>query len=188
MRRTLIVLVTLLLFNIASAADLEGGVDVDPELEGTPFAAITHSTPSTDFEQWNISITLTDSAVSNNTTFTLTTQICNNEGICMPPEVRDLSSDDNTIFTGNVTAIEDHSYVNWRLQTTYNDDNESQEKFPESGWYKTWSDCWYNDGEWGGGACLDEVSKLPAEEDSLSAIPAIMTITIIGIAAIIRYE
>ena len=105
----------------------------------------------------------------------------------MPPEERDLSSEDNTTFTGNVTAIEDHSYVNWRLQTTYNDDNESQEKFPESGWYKTWSDCWYNDGEWGGGACPEEVS-ISIEEDSLSAIPAIMTITIIGIAAIIRYE
>ena len=191
MRRTLVALFAVFLLNPVSAVDFEGGVDVDPDLEGTPFAAIDHTTPTSDFQNWNITISLTDDAASNNTTFTLTTQICNNEGVCLPPEGRALSTDDDITFTGNVTAIENHSYVNWKLKATYNDDNETKETFPDNGYYKTWSDCWYYDGEWGGDECPEDLAPKISTSDDDSFLPTISAITmimILSIAAIIRRD
>jgi len=191
MRRTLVVLFAVFLLNSVSAVDFEGGIDIDPDLEGTPFATINHTTPTSDLQNWNITITLTNDAVSNNTTFTLTTQICNNEGVCLPPEGRPLSTDDNTTFISNVTAIENHSYVNWKLKATYNDDNETKETFPDNGYYKTWSDCWYYDGEWGGDECPEDITPeiLISDDDSfLSTISAFAVITILSIVAIIRRD
>jgi hypothetical protein len=191
MRRVLVVLFAVFLLNSVSAVEFEGGVDVDPDLEGTPFVTIDHTTPTSDLQNWNITITLTDEAATNNTTFTLITQICNNDGVCLPPEGRPLSTDNNITFISNVTAIENHSYVNWKLKATYNDDNETNETFPDSGYYKTWSDCWYYDGKWGGDECPEDINPeiLIADDGSfLPTISAFTVITILSIAAIIRRD
>ena len=79
---------------------------------------------------------------------------------------------------------EDHSYVNWRVKATYVDENESTEMFPSSGFYKTWSDCWFKDGEWGGGNCPDDAE----DGNSLPAIGFVAATSIALIAAIIRRE
>ena len=138
-----------------SAADVEGGVNVEPVVEDTIFESLSHTQTTSDLEDWNITMTLNDAAFNNNTTFTLTTQICNNEGICFAPEAAALSTEDNRTFTSGVTTVEDHTYVNWRITATYSDDDDTTERFPASGYYKTWSDCWYHDGEWGGDGCAE---------------------------------
>ena len=85
-------------------------------------------------------------------------------------------------------TIEDHSYVNWRVTATYTDDNDTQEKFPASGFYKTWSDCWFHQGEWGGNGCPDDTSTGSSDPDILPAIGLYATIACVMIAAIIRVE
>ena len=179
------ILMSLSLIHSASAADMEGGVNVEPVVEDTIFNAITHTETTHDLEDWEISMTLNDASYNNNTTFSLITQICNNDGVCLPPEEATIFTDDDRTFTSAVTTIEDHTYVNWRVKATYSEDNDTTEMFPSSGFYKTWSDCWLNDGEWGGDGCPEKSSD---ESDDMSALGIMATAGAITIAAIIRNE
>ena len=179
------ILMSLALIHSASAADMEGGVNVEPIVEDTIFNAITHTETTHDLEDWEITMTLNDASYNNNTTFSLTTQICNNEGVCLPPEEATILTNDDRTFTSAVTTIEDHTYVNWRVKATYSEDNDTTEMFPSSGFYKTWSDCWLNDGEWGGDGCSEKASD---DSDDMSALGIMATAGVIAIAAIIRYK
>lgn len=179
------ILMSLSLIHSASAADMEGGVNVEPVVEDTIFNAITHTETTHDLEDWEISMTLNDASYNNNTTFSLITQICNNDGVCLPPEEATIFTDDDRTFTSAVTTIEDHTYVNWRVKATYSEDNDTTEMFPSSGFYKTWSDCWLNDGEWGGDGCSEKASD---DSDDMSALGIMATAGVIAIAAIIRYK
>ena len=179
------VLLSIALLNTACAAG-ENGVNVEPEIDETIFSEITHTETTTDLEDWEITLTLSQDAINNNTTFELTTQMCNNEGVCLAPTVAEISTIDGEIFTSAVTTIEDHSYVNWRVQATYPDDNNTTEKFPSKGFYKTWSDCWYSDGEWGGDNCPSD--KSGDDESFLPALGVMMTAGAIALAAIRRSE
>ena len=179
------IIMSLALIHSVSAADMEGGVNVDPVVEDTIFNAITHTETTHDLEDWEITMTLNDVSYNNNTTFTLITQICNNEGVCLPPEEATLLTDDDRTFTAAVTTIEDHTYVNWRVKATYTEDNDTTEMFPSSGFYKTWSDCWLNDGEWGGDGCTEKSSD---DSDDMPALGIMATAGAIAMAAIIRNE
>ena len=169
-RFILCILIFLALISPVSAADVEGGVNIEPVIEDTIFESLNHTETTHDLEDWNITMTLNDAAFNNNTTFTLMTQICNNDGICFAPSVATLSTEDNKTFTSGVTTLEDHTYVNWRITATYADDDNTTEKFPSSGFYKTWSDCWYHEDEWGGDGCPvndsneDETSEPESDE------------------------
>tara|TARA_B100001741_G_scaffold416_1_gene354 strand:+ start:1154 stop:1738 length:585 start_codon:yes stop_codon:yes gene_type:complete len=181
------IVMSIAMLNSATAADVEGGENIEPIVEETIFSAITHTETTTDLEDWEITMTLNSDAANNNTTFELITQICNNEGVCFPPTTAELSTDDNLTFNSAVTTIDDHSYVNWRVKATYADDNDSSEMFPSSGFYKTWSDCWFNDGEWGGDNCPSEASG--EDDDSfLPAIGVVMTAGAFVLAAATRIE
>ena len=68
--------------------------------------------------------------------------------------------------------------------TATTEDN-TTETFPPSGFYKTWSDCWLNDGEWGGDGCPEKASD---DSDDISALGIMATAGAIAIAAIIRNE
>lgn len=174
--------ITLLLLLPNVSAENVGGEDIDPEDGETIFESIDHTQRTPDLEKWEISLKLTDDAANNGTTFTLTTQICNNEGTCFPPEERPLTSDDNVTFTSFVTTIDDHSYVNWRIIATY--ENDDSERFPSSGFYKTWSNCWYYEGSWGGEGC----DSSNGGSEKLPAITAIATMGAILIAAFINRD
>ena len=186
-RMIICVLLSLALLNTASAA-AEGGVNIEPVVEDTIFSEITHTETTTDLENWEITMTLNNDAANNNTTFELITQICNNEGVCFAPTTAELSSADDLTFTSAVTTIDDHSYVNWRVKATYADDNDSTEMFPSSGFYKTWSDCWFNDGEWGGDNCPKDVAGEEDDESFLPALGVIATTGAIMLAAVTRFE
>ena len=155
-RIVLCIVMSLALLNSASAAG-ESGVNIDPIIEDTIFSEITYTETTSDLEDWEISLTLNDDALNNNTTFILSTQICVNDGYCLAPEEVELNTADSITFTGKRTTIEDHTYVNWKVEANYTDDN-STEFFPSSGFYKVWSDCWFDNGTWGGPStdCQDE--------------------------------
>ncbi|MBT4066993.1 MAG: hypothetical protein HOE76_07240 [Euryarchaeota archaeon] len=182
------VILSLMLVNTTSAADVEGGVNVEPVIEETIFNALSHTEITHDLENWEVTMTLNDAAYNNNTTFALITQICNNEGVCLPPEEATLSTVDNRTFTSAVTTIVDHTYVNWRVKATYNSDNDSTEMFPSSGFYKTWSDCWLEDGEWGGDGCPESAILVDGDSDGLPALGIMATFTAIALAAVSRNE
>ena len=186
------ILISLALITPVSAADVEGGVNIEPVIEETIFDSLNHTVNTTDLDDWNITMTLNEAAYNNNTTFTLTTQICNNEGVCFAPSSATILTDDNKTFTSGVTTLEDHSYVNWRVTATYADDDNTTERFPASEFYKTWSDCWYHDGEWGGDRCpeseVEDSDEEKEESDGMPALGIIATAGVIAIAAIIRYE
>ncbi len=184
----LCIIISLTLINTASAADVEGGVNVEPVVEETIFNSITHTETTHDLEEWDISLTINDDSFNNNTSFSLITQICTNDGVCLAPEEAMLSTDDERTFTTSVITIEDHTYVNWRVKATYADDNDSTEMFPSSGFYKTWSDCWLNDGEWGGDGCPESVILVDDEADGLPALGIMATVGAIALAAVTRNE
>ena len=183
-RVVICILMSLALLNTVSAADTEGGVNIEPDVDETIFSEISHTETTTDLDEWEITLTLNDEAFNNNTSFTLTTQICINEGICLPPETATLASDDDKIFTSSVTTIDNHTYVNWKVKATYADDDNTTENFPSKGYYKTWSDCWFNDNEWGGDSCPGD------EEDDgfLPSIGIVFAASAVLLAAIIRHE
>lgn len=190
-RMIVCILMSIALLNTTSAADVEGGVNIEPVVEETIFDAISHTEVTTDLENWDITMTLNNDAFNNNTTFDLITQICNNDGVCLPPESAVVTSEDNRTFTSSVTTIEDHTYVNWRVKATYSNDNDTTEMFPSSGFYKTWSDCWLNDGEWGGDGC-PEANSPGEDSDGLPAVGVLATLGAISLGviavAVIRKE
>ena len=104
-RMIVCILMSIALLNTTSAADVEGGVNVEPVVEETIFDAISHTEVTTDLENWDITMTLNNDAFNNNTTFDLITQICNNEGVCLPPESAVVTSEDNRTFTSSVTTL-----------------------------------------------------------------------------------
>lgn len=154
----------------------EPGANLDPTIEGTPVDSIVHDNISFDFKEWSFSVALTEDAIANNTTLNVSTQICVNSGFCHPPTSMELEESENGTYAGTVTPMEDHTYVNWRIILTY--ENDSSEKIPDKGWSKTWSDCWldtYSEPPlWGGEGCPDE------REDEDKTIPSI---GILGTAA-----
>ena len=184
MRRVVAIFMAVLLASSLTSATAAGGVDKDPDLEDTVFTSITHSVNAHDGDSWSIDFALNSGATDNGTTFTLTTQQCTNDGVCDPPESRELvDGEEAGTFSSSVVTKDDHSYVNWRLRVTY-PDSEEIEKLPSEGFYKSWSDCWHYEGEWGGDGC----NKLSEEESSLPAISAALGIIAITTAAITRRQ
>jgi len=177
-------------------ADGNPGEDNDPDLSGTPISGITHTTPSDENNLWSITITLTDDAVTNNTSMEALTQICYNLGSCLQPEPLQLSSADGKVWSGEVIAkgpddcSEDnpnhclHTYVNWKVTLDYSDD-ETEEKFPDKGYYKTWSSCWFDSGSWGGNNCI-QIDPVVKEDNSLYSLPMVSVMFVMLVAALIR--
>ena len=56
------ILLSIALLNVASAAE-EGGVNVEPNVDETIFSEITHTETTTDLEDWEITLTLSDDAI-----------------------------------------------------------------------------------------------------------------------------
>jgi hypothetical protein len=166
----------------AMAAGSEGGQDVNPEGE-VPFSVLERTTPSQDGVSWNLSVELAESAKENGTSLELTTQICLNSGVCDPPVTHDVA-EENGVYTMSLKPPEDHSYVNWRVKATYDDD--SKENFPDADWYKTWSTCYYQEGGYGGVHADGDGCDVPAaggEEEALPALGAVVAVGAVGVAA-----
>ena len=74
-RALICILLSLALLNTASAAG-ESGENIDPVVEETIFSDITYTETTTDLEDWEITLTLNDDALNNNTTFILYSNLC----------------------------------------------------------------------------------------------------------------
>ena len=179
-----LVISLMLLSPISSASELVGGQDENPTPDEVPFTIVARDAPSIDGETWALTLEMNEEEHANGTVFEITTQICTNDGVCDPPESRELvDGEEAGTFSSSVVTKDDHSYVNWRLRVTY-PDSEEIEKLPSEGFYKSWSDCWHYEGEWGGDGC----NKLSEEESSLPAISAALGIITITAAAITRRQ
>ena len=55
-RMIICILMSLALLNTTSAADVEGGVNVEPVVEETIFNAIEHTEVTTDLGNWDLSL------------------------------------------------------------------------------------------------------------------------------------
>ena len=173
MKRSLALLVVIGLMLTSSAAQAgtaTGGEDVNPS-DDVPFTVEERTTPSQDGQTWTLSVALDQEALDNGTTLAITTQICLNNGVCDPPTPQEATvSEDGRTYTMDLEPPTDHSYVNWRVKATYDDD--STENFPQGDWYKTWSSCYYSDGPYGGVHADGDGCNVPSSGESEGFLPA----------------
>lgn len=162
------------------AASGEAGVDANPG-DDVPFTVSDRTTPSQDGAVWSLSITLDQESQDNGTVLAISTQICLNSGVCDPPINHEATLNEGT-YSMELTPPGDHSYVNWRVKATY--DDESTETFPEGDWYKTWSSCYYDDGTYSGIHADGDGCNVPSSEEPSSALPAIGMALVIGVIGV----
>jgi hypothetical protein len=166
MRKSLPVLLSLLflasILPTSLAAGSGDGQDINPDESEVPFSVVERTSPSQDGASWSLSVQLDEEAQANGTTIAITTQICLNSGVCNPPEIMD-STVEEGMYSASILPPEDHSYVNWRVKATYEDD--STENFPQGDWYKTWSTCYYSDGTYSGIHADGDGCNVPAAGD-----------------------
>lgn len=166
MRKSLPVLLSLLflasILPTSLAAGSGDGQDINPDESEVPFSVVERTSPSQDGASWSLTVQLDDEAQANGTTIAITTQICLNSGVCNPPEIMD-STVEEGMYSASISPPEDHSYVNWRVKATYEDD--STENFPQGDWYKTWSTCYYSDGTYSGIHADGDGCNVPAAGD-----------------------
>ena len=162
----------------AQAGSATGGEDVNPD-GNAPFTVKERTTPSQDGQAWQLKVALNQEATDNGTTLAITTQICTNDGVCDPPTLQEATvSDDGQTYSMELTPPTDHTYVNWRVKATYDDD--STENFPAGDWYKTWSTCYYDDGTFGGVHATSDGCDVPASGESEGFLPGFGMLTVLG--------
>ena len=177
---TLAVMVLMMGAPLASAASGEAGTDENPNEADVPFSIDDRTTPSQDGETWSLAVTLDDDAHANGTVLTITTQICLNNGVCDPPVNQEATlSNDGQTYAVSLTPPSDHTYVNWRVKATYDEDN--SENFPQGDWYTTWSTCYYDDGSYGGVHAEGDGCNVPGS-GSGETESALASIGVIGVS------
>jgi len=68
---------------------------------------------------------------------------------------------------GTIVPGETVTYVNWNIEIQWEDGNSTS--IPENGFgWKVWSDCWYDNGTWGG-------DSIDCQEAGSSSIPGFVT-------------
>ncbi len=135
----------ILFFTISSLSiptiSAKNGEDVVPDLGLYPLENLTFTTPSLDNSKWTLNVNTLDNN-RNITNITLETQICVYDPIvCHAPKFLEMTRENNS-WSGEITTLEKHSYVNWRLNIVYEDGNESLIPERSNGYAKVWSKCW----------------------------------------------
>jgi len=179
-----ILICILLCFNYPIAI-AETGENITPDLENAPIENLTFTTPSEDLSEWELSVSVSEDS-QNITKLKLETQICVYDPIlCHAPEIIDMTNTNNS-WSGVITTLEKHSYVNWRIHILY--ENESEILIPErsEGYAKVWSTCWeiMQDQEiiTGGEKCNNIIEE---SEGNISGFPIFSAIISITFATII---
>ena len=159
----------------------DGGVNksVD-DLTGTGIDSVDSPSIFGQHEDFIISVNLNES--SDAVKIYVTTQICVNSGLCYPPELIEMVTEDNVTWTSTVSPMIDQTYVNWNL--VIENASENQTKIPETGFgWKVWSDCW-NDGDgWGGEAYEGGESCDENNSESTNSVP---TVGIAGVISVLN--
>ncbi len=138
-----------LLVSMAStAAASQGGVNEEASIEGTGVESVLHPSVASAGEIFEVSVWLDEESESNVSTVTWVTQVCINSGICYSPETHSMTGDGD-VWEGAIVPEETVTYVNWKIEIQWEDGNTTS--IPENGFgWKVWSDCWYDNGIWGG--------------------------------------
>ena len=174
-----LLMVAMLALSVSGAG--EAGVNDSTSTQGTGIASLSYADVVRENTEFQISVTLDEE--NNISKIEWITQVCINTGICWPPQKTELvDSGDGLTFTGSVLIDDYATYANWRFDITRSDD--STETVPESGFgWKVWSDCWFDNGTWGGSSTDCQ------EENDDSSLPGFSIITAtagIGIAVFSR--
>ena len=162
------VLLALILFVSMSSvtASSEGGVNEEVPLEGTGVESVLYPSAASAGEIFEVSVWLNGESGGNVTTVKWVTQVCINSGICHPPETHTMNGEGD-IWEGAIVPEETVTYVNWKIEIQWEDGNTTS--IPENGFgWKVWSDCWYDNGSWGG-------ESTECQEGDSSSIPGFAT-------------
>ena len=159
-----------LLVSMASAAAAsQGGLNEEASIEGTGVESVLHPSAASAGDIFEVSVWLNEESASNVSTVTWVTQVCINSGICYPPETHSMT-DEGDVWEGAIVPEETVTYVNWKIEIEWEDGNTTS--IPENGFgWKVWSDCWYDNGTWGGdstGCQSDDSSFTPGFATSLT--------------------
>tara|TARA_Y100001960_G_C14766063_1_gene877041 strand:+ start:58 stop:606 length:549 start_codon:yes stop_codon:yes gene_type:complete len=160
--RRLVALVVVSILAVSPGTAAESGVNEQFALEGTDIDSVEFQSVAPAGESFSISVHLSEEARENGTTVGWITQVCINSGVCYAPETHSLESEDGSIWTGAIVPDETVTYVNWKFVLQH--EGESQTDVPETGFgWKVWSDCWHDNGTWGGSSteCQEERGILP---------------------------
>ena len=159
MRRFVAVLLVSMLALSFNAAG-ESGVNESTAFDDTGIASSQYADVIHENGQFDMSLTLDEG--TNVTSMQWITQICINSGVCYPPETNDMGSEDGMTYSATVDVNDTATYINWKFVLHSEDGSESTVPDTGFGW-KVWSDCWWDNGTWGGSStdCQEEDEGLP---------------------------
>ena len=162
----------------------QGGVNESISLDGTginmiDYDGIMRTNNDTDF---SVILQMEDS--SNISNIIWVTQVCINTGVCYPPHENQMDRGDDNSFGSSIVTETGYSYINWKFIIEMEDESESHVPDIGFGW-KVWSDCWYDNGTWGG----DSVQCQPDDSSFIPGFAAPLAIASISLATLmIRRE
>jgi len=139
----------------------QGGVNESTSLDGTGIKTLDYDgVMRTNNESADFGVILQIEDDSNISNIRWVTQVCINTGVCYPPEESQMDRGDDGSFGSHLDTEPGYSYINWKFIIEMEDGSESQVPDVGFGW-KVWSDCWYDNGTWGGGSteCQPDDSK-----------------------------
>ena len=146
----------------------QGGVNESISLDGTGIKTLDYDeVMRTNYESADFGVTLQMEDGSNISNIMWVTQVCINTGVCYPPEESQMDRGDDGSFDSHLDTEPGYSYINWKFIIEMEDGSESQVPDVGFGW-KVWSDCWYDNGSWGG-------ESTECQENDSSFIPGFTT-------------
>ena len=169
-----------LLVSMASlAVASQGGVNEEASIEGTGIESVSYPDFASGGEIFEVSVRLNEESASNVTSVRWVTQVCVNSGICYPPETHSMTTESG-VWQGAIVPEETVTYVNWKIEIEWDDGNSTN--IPENGFgWKVWSDCWFDNGTWGGDSteCQSDDSSFTPGFATPLAIASISLATLI---------
>lgn len=157
--RTVVLSLVLLVSMGSTAIASQGGVNEEASVDGTGVETVLHPGESSAGEVFEVTVGLNDESSNNVTVVSWITQVCINSGVCYPPETNSMIEHSSTEWRGTIVPEDTVTYVNWKIEIQWEDGNTTS--VPETGFgWKVWSDCWYDNGTWGGSSteCQEEAS------------------------------
>ena len=157
--RTVLLSLALLVSMASAAVASQAGVNEEASIEGTSVESVSHPDIASAGSVFEVSVRLNEESAGNVTTVEWVTQVCINSGICYAPQRHSMAVESD-VWEGAIVPEETVTYVNWKIEVQWEDGNTTS--IPENGFgWKVWSDCWYDNGTWGGGSteCQEEDSS-----------------------------
>ena len=163
----------------------QGGVNESISLDGTGIKTLDYDgVMRTNNESADFGVILQIEDGSNISNIRWVTQVCINTGVCYPPEESQMDRGDDGSFGSHLETEPGYSYINWKFIIEMEDGSESQVPDVGFGW-KVWSDCWYDNGTWGG----DSTECQPDDSNSIPGFATPLAIASISMATLmIRRE